>query len=275
MFELDYQASAKIRGRTLEKHGQIGDSLKLKTMDAVAMGVHGAFGADIPSTPVTVSAPVLNFSDFDLKLVLDMFESVNINANVLQPYAGTLALSIGRQEDQLIIDACDADATKTVAVNVSGANTNLTVRKLREARKKLGEDEIGFEDDLSWVTHENNLQSLLSETAPGSSDFNNVKALINGTLNYFEGFNFIILGDRTASSAISSNTGGLPITGTNRENYAFARKAVTLAYRMDPSVTLTWIEQNRRWESVGTFSAGCKVSLPKGVVKITCDESKD
>lgn len=275
MFELDYQGMSRLKGTTMERHGIVGDALKLKVMDAVPMSLHGAYGSDIPASNVTVSAPSLTFQDFPLKLSLDMFESLNINANVLQPYARTIAESIGRQEDQLIIDAADAGAGDTVAVNVSGAATNLTLRKLREARKILGTNEVGTADQLYLATHANNLHALLSETEPGSRDYNDVQALINGELRYFYGFNIITLGDRTCPSTISGNSGGLPKTGDNRTNYAWSQRSIMLGYRMDPTVTLTYVENQRRYETVGTFSAGAKVQLSKGVVKIICDETKD
>ena len=69
------------------------------------------------------------------------------------------------------------------------------------------------------VIHANNLANLLSETAVTSSDFNSVKALVQGELNTFLGFTFHVLGDRSE--------GGLPIDGSSdRKVFALHQQAV-------------------------------------------------
>lgn len=260
-FQINYQAMGRLRDSVMSLHGLVGDAYKMKYMAAVSMDQHGAYGSDIPAKNVTSTAPVISFTDYELKLAIDQFEQLNMNASVLQGYARLHAAAIGRREDQFIIDAVVADATKSVAVGT----TNLTVDKLREARAKLGLDEV--EGELHIVIHQNNLDSLLGEVETTSSDYNTVKTLVRGEVDSFMGFKFHVIGNRTLE-------GGLPKVGDNRTCIAYAKEAVTMGYRMDPNVKVVDVPENLRVETLSSFSAGAKVGDANGVVTIICDETK-
>lgn len=264
MFLQRYQAIQRLRGTTRELHGLVGDAYKLKYMDQIQMSLHGAYNANIPATPVTTTAPTITFSDYDLKTTIDEFEQLNFNASALQGFAQQHADSIGRREDQFIIDALDAGATKSVAA--SGAN--LTVEKLRDAYKQLADDEVPG-DDMYLIIGASEHQSLMGQTEYTSSIFNAAKPLVNpgiaGFVGKFMGFNLIVLGDRPE--------GGLPLAGTVRSCFAFAQGAVTIGYRMDPQTRMVPVEQEARTEVLSMLSAGGVVGDARGVVKIDCDES--
>jgi hypothetical protein len=265
-FVEDYQANRKLANTVQEIHGVVGDAYKLKVSEAVDMSKHGAYGSDIAATDVNTTAPTVSFSDFDLKLVLDHFESLNINANVITTYSKLHGMAIGRREDQYVIDAVVADATKSVPVGT----TNLTIDKLIAARKELGLDEVM--GTIHIAIHQNNLESLLKDSSNliGNYYYNDVRALVTGQVEYFMGMKFHVLGNRT----INGVAAGLPKTGDNRTCIVYAEEAVTLAYRLDPRVQMTEVEQNFRVETLSVLSAGAKVGRPKGVCTIICDETK-
>lgn len=85
-------------------------------------------------------------------------------------------------------------AAQDVAVNYvetgSPANSGLTIAKLRRASKRLNEAEVPMSDRYIAVTAQE-LEDLLRTTEVTSIDYNNVKALVNGTLDTFMGFKFI------------------------------------------------------------------------------------
>ena len=262
-FANNYQASGKLRGTTMELHGLVGDAYKMKYMGAQYMDQHGAFGSDIPAKNVTTTAPVLSFSDYELKLAIDEFEQLNMNASVLNGYAKTHAKAIGRREDQFIIDAVVADATLTVAAG----GANLTYIKLLEARSNLGLNEV--DDVLHVVLHWNNMQALLQQQQATSVDYFTQKTLVDGTMDMqkFIGFQFHVIGNR-------NDEGGLPIDGANvRSVIVYAQDAVTLGYRMDPQVRTVQVENNARIETLSLMSAGAKVGDANGVGIIYCDET--
>ena len=241
-------------------HGLVGDAYKMKYLAAASMDQHGSYGSDIPAKNVSSTAPSISFKDYELKLAIDQFEQLNMNASILEAYAQTHAKAIGRREDQIIIDALNADATKEVAVGT----TNLSLAKLLDAKSRLGEDEV--DEDLHIIIHVNNLKALLDDPEVTSADYNNVRALVNGELNSYVGFQFHTIGDR-------ADEGGLPKAGDNRSCFAFSKSAVTMGYRMDPNVKVVDVPNNLRVETLSSFSAGAKVGDANGVVKILCDES--
>lgn len=264
MFLQRYQAAGKLRGTVRELHGLVGDSYKLKFMDRGSMVEHTATGGDIPSGTTTVTAPSITFKDFEMKDTVGRFDQLNFNASALPGLAEKHAKAIARREDQFIIDACNDSGTTKL---VSASGENLTVAKLRDARRLIGLDEI--DEDLFLLVHWNNLESLLSETEYTSSIFNDAKPLVDpgGKDGPFSGFKIIPLGNRPGE-------GGLPIDGSNiRSCFVYAASAITMGYRLDPETQMVPVPQNLRTEVVSAISAGAVAGDNRGVVKISCEES--
>jgi hypothetical protein len=98
--------------------------------------------------------------------------------------------------------------------------TALTVGKLRRAAAIFDEAEAGT-DPLTKryiVMSPHQRQSLLRTTELTSADFNTVRALVNGEINTFMGFEFILLSSGFFPT-IASNTAGI---------YAFVSDGVIL-----------------------------------------------
>lgn len=141
-------------------------------------------------------------------------------------YAQAQAFALGRKMDDNIIAAAlgasysgKAGATSvafgtggsvlsssTVAVDYveSGAatNSNLTIGKLRRALYLLeANDAIDPMEPVSVVAHPSQKQALLRTTEVTNSDYNAIKALVNGEINTFLGFNFVWTTRVTADSS--------------------------------------------------------------------------
>jgi hypothetical protein len=71
------------------------------------------------------------------------------------------------------------------------ANTPLTPAKLRAASELLDESEMPGERYIAVCSED--LQNMLTSVEVTSSDFQDVKNLVNGTINQFCGFNFVRL----------------------------------------------------------------------------------
>jgi hypothetical protein len=107
---------------------------------------------------------------------------------------------------------------------------------------------------------------LLSETAVTSSDFNTVKALVQGEINTFLGFTFHVLGDRSE--------GGLIKDGSNdRTCFAFHGDAVGLAEGIAPKTEINYVPEKTSFLIASMFSAGAVAIDDEGIVKIICRES--
>jgi len=177
-----------------------------------------------------------------------------------------VAKAIGRRSDQMIIDALAASSTSlTVATSIGGAGTNLNMAKLREASRLLNTSNVPAEDRYMLI-HASQLSSLLSETAVTSSDFNSVKALVQGDITSFMGFNFITIGDRTEGGL----TGGG--SGQTRKVYAYHKMAVGMAESMAIRSEINYIPEKTSWLVSSMFSAGAIAIDAGGCVDITCTE---
>ena len=176
-----------------------------------------------------------------------------------------VAAAIGRRQDQLIVDALVASSTSnTVASSVGGANTNMNLDKLIAAKKALDAKNVPM-DNRHIVIHANNLAGMLGETKVTSSDFNTVKALVQGEINTFLGFTFHVVGDR--------DEGGLPLSSGDRKVYAFHRDAIGMAEGIAPKTEINYIPEKTSFLVASMFSAGAVAIDAEGIVEITCDEN--
>ena len=132
----------------------------------------------------------------------DMVRTLNDTQNA---YVRAFAAAVGREQDLSIINAVEANAksgksgTSTTAfdpamaiaadLESSGTDSPLTTEKLRRAKRLLDEQNAG--DMRTIVMAPSQMENLLSITEATSSDFNTVKALVNGEINQFLGFNFV------------------------------------------------------------------------------------
>jgi hypothetical protein len=260
-----YQAKAQLVGATRQRRGVEGSTAKFPK---VGKGVATLRVPQTDVTPLNVdfSQVTVTMEDWNAAEYSDIFMQQKVNFDERQELVQVVSNAIGRRQDQLILDALDASGTSlTVATSIGGADTNLNVAKLREAKKLLDKGNVPPQD-RHIVLHANNLASLLSETAVTSSDFNTVKALVAGEINTFLGFTFHILGDRTE--------GGLPIAaGDVRSVWAFHKDAVGYAEGIGPKTEINYVPEKTSFLVNSMFSAGAVAIDAEGIVKISADES--
>lgn len=199
----------------------------------------------------------------------DYFSNEEAPFDERQELISLIAGALGRRKDQLIINAIK-DATisyaagKTVASSIGGVNTDLNVAKLIKASQIL--DDAGAPaDDRYFVGHTKGKAALLNTTEVGSNDFNTVKALVKGEVDTFMGFKFIWINTR--------DEGGLPKSGSTRENYAFHKSAIGLAIGNDVTAKTTFIDQKDAWLCNGKMRAGCIARDTEGLVLVQTYES--
>lgn len=213
----------------------------------------------ISHTPITVD--VKNYTAAELT---DIFLNNQVPFDEKMELVETISGALSRRLDQVIIDAMDAfAATKTVANNISGAISDMTVDAIREAAKLLDQDGVP-DGERTLVMSPSGLHSLLESTEASSIDFNNVKALVRGDLDTFYGFNIRKIGNR--------EEGGLPLVTTDRTSFAYHKSAVGLAVNMEPNIRVDWDEQYGAHRVTGFLSAGAGVIDGAGLVDIATAE---
>ena len=143
-----------------------------------------------------------------------------------------------RQKDQVIIEAFDKaaktgknaetsvnfDASKQELGVMFGGNSNsgLTMKKLHEIRARMDEVEVNPNDTQYFVVSPRVLQKFLEteREVTGSTDYNTIKALYEGQISHFMGFEFI-----------KSNM--LPVNDGVRSCFAWCKSAMQLAVSTD------------------------------------------
>lgn len=259
-----YQGKAQLVGAVRARRGVEGSTVKFPKVG------RGVATARVPQTDVTplnvgFSQVTLTLGDWNAAEYSDIFSQAKVNFDERQELVQVVAGAMGRRQDQMILDALTASSTSlTVSNDIGGTDTNMNVAKLREAKRLMDAGNVPM-DNRHIIVHANGLASLLSETAVTSSDFNTVKALVQGDINSFLGFQFHVLGDRTE--------GGLAIDGSSdRTCFAFHRDAVGYGEGIGMRTEINYIAEKTSWLVNEVFSAGAIAIDDEGIVKLTCRE---
>ena len=260
-----YQADAVLRNTVRLRTGVTASTHKFPKIGSGVAQVRVP-QTDVTPLNVTYSQATVTLTDYIAAEYSDIFNQAKVNFDERQELVQVVAKAIGRRSDQMIIDALAASSTSlTVATSIGGAGTNLNMAKLREAARLLNTANVPAEDRYILI-HASQLSSLLSETSVTSSDFNTVKALVQGDITTFMGFNFVTIGDRSEGGL----TGGG--SGSTRKVYAYHKMAVGMAESMAIRSEINYIPEKTSWLVSSMFSAGAIAIDAGGCVDITCTE---
>jgi len=169
--------------------------------------------------------------DYEYADLIDKQDQVRTLIDPTSSYAQAAAFALGRAMDDEIISAISGDAfsgetgSTTVPLpagqKITESGTDgLTIAKLRNAKELFDSASVDPSIPRYIVVGPKQISDLLGTTQVTSSDFNTVKALANGEINSFLGFNFI-----------TSNR--LSIASSKRLCLAFAMDGVKLALGQD------------------------------------------
>jgi hypothetical protein len=259
-----YQGIGKIRPTIRTKTGVVGSTHRFPKIGK---------GLASPRVPQTDVVPMniahtnatATLEDWNAPEYTDIFDQAKVNFDERQELAQVVGGAISRRMDQLIIDAADAGANATQVPTSVGATVGLNVDKLRRAKRLLDEKGVPSEDRY-FVHSAIALEQLLNETEATSADFNTVRALVNGQIDTYLGFKFLIIEDRAEA--------GLPVTGANvRTCFAYHKQALGLAVGMEMNTKIDWVPEKTSWLINGKFSAGSVAIDDEGVYEVLVDES--
>lgn len=260
-----YQADAVLRNTVRLRTGVTASTHKFPKIGS------GVATARVPQTDVTplnvtYSQATVTLSDWIAAEYSDIFNQAKVNFDERAELVQVVGKAIGRRADQLVINAIAASSTTlTVSNDIGGTDSNLNVAKLRRAKSLLDTNNVPM-DERYLLIHAANLQNLLSETSVTSSDFNTVKALVQGELDTFLGFKFITIGDRSEGGL----TGGG--SGQDRKVWAWHKSAVGMAEGMGIRSEINYIPEKTSWLVSSMLSAGAVAIDAGGIVEITCRE---
>jgi hypothetical protein len=193
----------------------------------------------------------------------DIFQQSHINFDERSELVQVVSKSIARRMDQIMIDALNAaTGTSTVATTIGGSGTNMNIEKLRATAKAMNEKNVPSEG-RNLLMHASQLDALLGETEITSQDFASVKALVQGEINTFMGFNILTMGDR--------DEGGIPKPST-RTCFAWHKDSMGYAESMAQKTEVNYVPEKTSFLVSSMFSAGSVAIDGEGIVKISCTE---
>jgi len=266
-----YQASRALAGLVREKSVE-GDTVKFNKLGKGVASVRTP-QADVSPMSLTYSLATATMTDYIAAEYSDIFDQSHVGFNDRQELVQAVGNAIGRRMDQVVIDALDAATPVSVANTIAndgttGSASDLNVGKLREAKRILDANNVPANDRVCLI-HANNLSALIVNTEVQSSDFSNVKALVDGSINQFLGMRIVVIGDR--------DEGGLTKDGSNdRSCYAFHRSAMGLGMSMKQKSEVNYVPEKTSYLVASMFGAGAVAiddGTAGGIVKITCREA--
>ena len=257
-----YQAESVLRGTMRTRTGVAGNTVKFPT---IGKGVATLRVPQTDVTPlnVTYGQVTATMEDYIAAEYSDIFQQSHINFDERSELVQVVSKSIARRMDQIMIDALNAaSGTTAVATGIGGATTNMNIEKLRATAKAMNEKNVPSEG-RNLLMHASQLDSLLGETEITSQDFASVKALVQGEINTFMGFNILTVGDR--------DEGGLPKPST-RTCFAWHKDAMGYAESMAQKTEVNYVPEKTSFLVSSMFSAGSVSIDGAGIVKIACTE---
>ena len=256
-----YQNSGLLKGAVTVRNNVVGDTYKFRNM---GKGLANQKSTSDLVTPmdITHSFATATLQNWNAPEYTDMFDAETVNFDEKQELASTIAQSLGRRCDQLVIDAMDAETT--YAGTVVAGTTNLTTAKVIAAQVALRAQGVP-NSNLFAAIQAQGLGGLLNQEEITSVDYNNVKALVNGDVDTFGGFKFVVIEDRVE--------GGLSETGNVVDSYFFSQDAVGLAIGIDIKTDVDWIADRTSWLCNGMLKAGAVSRDGLGIVKVQYDKT--
>lgn len=259
-----YQGTSVLRGTVRTRTGVVGSTHRFTKMGKGVASLHVP-QTDVTPIGATYSTVTATLSDWNAPEYSDIFMQQKVNFDERRELVQVVGNAIGRRFDQLIIDAMiAASSPETVSNDIGGTDSNLNVAKLIEAKRLLDKNNVP-PGDRHILVHATSLAGMLGETQVTSADYNSVKALVQGELNTFLGFQFHTIGDR--------DEGGLPLATNDRSVFAWHRSAVGLAEGIAPRTSIDWVPVKTSFLVNAIFSAGAIAIDDEGIVVITCDEA--
>lgn len=164
---------------------------------------------DTPLINVPHDRRRVSLRDFDWADLIDRPDRIRMLIDPSSPYSQNAAYALGRKMDEVVLDAAFGSvytgktgattvtfpSSQQIAVDYveSGAATNsgLTIAKLRKAKQILDANEVDPTERRYIAVTAKQVTDLLKTTEVSSADYNTVRALVQGELNTFMGFEFV------------------------------------------------------------------------------------
>ena len=281
------QYSANVQMLSQQMGSRLRDAVRLETVvgknafidqiGSVTAQLRSSRHADTPQIDTPHQRRRLSIASYEFADLIDDQDKVRMLIDPTSSYAQAAAAAMGRAMDDVIITAAlgtastgetgsgsaTLDATNNM-VGSASSNDGLTIAKLTEAKRKMDLNDVDPSIPRYIAVGPKQIEDLLGTTQVTSSDFNTIKALVQGDVDTFMGFQFIM----TNRLDIDSND--------IRSCFAWAEDGITLGVGKDVQARID--ERNDKGYATQVYycmDIGAVRMEEAKVVKIFCDETPD
>ena len=168
--------------------------------------------SDTPQIDTPHARRRVSLADYEFADLIDQQDKVRLLIDPTSSYAQAAAMSMGRAMDDVIISAAlgtaftgETGSTSTSPqTKISHGSSGLTIAKLLSVKEKFDLADVDPSIKRYIMVSPNQIGDLLGTTQVTSSDFNTVKALAQGEVNSFLGFEFIVSNRLAVASSVRS-----------------------------------------------------------------------
>ena len=267
---LSQQTGSILRGGVSEE-AVTGEKAFFDQVGAAAAEKRTSRHQDTPMVETPHSRRMVTMDSYEWADLIDDADKVRMLIDPTSTYARAAAAAMGRAMDDAIIEAATGTAktgksggtstTMLAAHQIANGSADLTLAKLIEAKKTLDLASVDPSIPRHIAVGPDQIEALLNSTTVTSSDFNTIKALVQGEINTFLGFQFHV-STRLAKS------------GNIRTCFAWAEDGIKLAVGKDVMSRID--ERSDKSYSTQVYycaTFGATRMEEEKVVQIDCDEA--
>jgi len=272
---LSQQMGSKLRG-SVDVETINGKNAFFDQVGVTAAQLRTSRHGDTPQIDTPHSRRRLSLADYEWADLVDDVDKVRMLVDPTSSYAKAAAAAMNRAMDDVIITSFNASASTGVAGGSSTAlpstqktatsdqSDGLTITKLLAAKKILDNNDVDPSLKRYIVCGPQQISDLLGTTQVTSGDYNTVKALAQGDINSYLGFEFIT---STRLNMDSSNT-------TDRLVFAYTEDAIKLGIGSDIAAKISErADKSYSTQVYYAMSLGAVRMEEKKVVQIPCHEA--
>lgn len=255
-----YGQKRLLAGTTREKSVEDAKSVYFRKKGKGIAQLHNP-GSERTAMNVEYSQVQCNLQDWEAFDYVDKFDVLKFNFSEAKELAEVASDALGLRMDQIVIDAIAAGYDSS-NMKFGTTNTALTVATLKSGVMALRKNGVP-NANLTFIHSVQQLSDLLDTTAVTSSDYNSVKALVQGEVDTFLGVKFICIADNRTEGGLPLANAGVDVIG-----FVYHKDAVGFALGQNIETEMSWEATKRAWLVGGDFSAGAVVIDDKGIVGV-------
>lgn len=244
------------------------------------------------------SRRAISMRDYTWADLIDNADKLRMLLDPAGPYSQSAMWAMGRRMDRAILEAARGNAYSgqdgntpvplpasqkllAAADGALGTPTNLNVATLRRIREKFNLNDIDPDEELVLACTPSQITALLKQTEITSSDYNSVKALVEGKVDTFMGFKFVMSNRLvleaatydTGTGAVDSGGGSLGAS-VARRCLAWAKSGIILSIGQDMQAKIDELPtKNYSTQVFARMSIGAGRIEEDKVVEIVCNET--